>query len=316
MVVSASFHSIVLRLEALGPGELAGMETGYWLYSWLCGQLRPEDSPGQACLAPSADDTSEGPQGWHDSRALALSPLLLPDDPTVATEISVGATYVARLTFLQAAAYEQWRTAVWPRCESRSIRLGPHLFLAIDWTDDPAVHPLAQRSTAGDIIQWGQQHAGEALTLRFLTPTFLKFTYWPTGSIATRTAAPIDLEVLFPEPHRLVGNLARRWQEVAPAGLALPADLIELVQHTTVLSRYELRTEAVRTKVPGRGFTGWATYRCLAPLPEAQAILATLWRFATFCGVGSKTSMGMGLTQLLSAGNPIRPEHAASLRSS
>lgn len=98
----------------------------------------------------------------------------------------------------------------------------------------------------------------------------------------------------FPLPESVFGSLQRRWNTFAPEELKFPT-----VEWQGLVSAYELKTYALKMEGGSEiGAQGWVRYR----FPNAeQAKLATiLAHFAFFSGVGRKTSMGMGQTQLVS----------------
>ena len=99
---------------------------------------------------------------------------------------------------------------------------------------------------------------------------------------------------LFPEPEALFGSLFLRWNGLL--GLKLPeADFSRVL-----VSRYSLRTEPYPlSEVTLIGFKG-EVYYDLKLLPKPQR--ATVWalaNFGLFAGVGYKTTMGMGRTELI-----------------
>jgi len=115
------------------------------------------------------------------------------------------------------------------------------------------------------------------IELNFLSPTSFK---------QSRSIQP------FPLPELVFGSLLRRWNAFAPEELNFPA-----VEWEGLVSAYELKTYALKMEGGSEiGTQGWVRYR----FPNAeQAKLATvLAHFAFFSGVGRKTSMGMGQTQL------------------
>jgi len=115
------------------------------------------------------------------------------------------------------------------------------------------------------------------IELSFLSPTSFK---------QSRGIQP------FPLPELVFGSLLRRWNAFAPEELHFPA-----VEWEGLVSAYELKTHALKMEGGSEiGAQGWVRYR----FPNAeQAKLATvIAHFAFFSGVGRKTSMGMGQTQI------------------
>lgn len=281
------FQSVVVRLEYLGPGGPVGTEVGYWVFGWL--NARVENSPAAAVWSA------------HDRRAVSISPWLDPRHPRVLREARPGQVVAFRISFLDAWGFLVWQTQLAPG-PGEEIQIGPHRLRGVDWTLDPADHPLAGRMTIGDLVAWGAEHADTALALDFLTPTVFKQTLHQ----ADGRGKPIDIEIPLPDPARIVASLAGRWAKFAPAPAELPEDLVEELVATTALSRHEIRTEQGLAKGPIRGFVGRAEFRCLSPDPGVRTVFALLWKFAAFAGLGNKTAHGLGLVWPSVAPRPVR----------
>jgi len=96
----------------------------------------------------------------------------------------------------------------------------------------------------------------------------------------------------FPLPELVFGSLLRRWNAFAPEELNFPA-----VEWEGLVSAYELKTYALKMEGGSEiGTQGWVRYRF--PNLEQAKLATVLAHFAFFSGVGRKTSMGMGQTQL------------------
>lgn len=254
-------------------------------------------------MRPSQIRNSPAAAVWsaHARRVITLSPWLDPRQPRVLREARPGQVAAFRMSFLDAWGFLVWQTrlAPWP---GEEIQIGPHRLRGVDWTLDPADHPLAGRMTIGDLVAWGAEHANAALTLDFLTPTAFKQTiHHPDNG-----GKPIDIEVPLPDPARIVASLAGRWETFAPPAALLTEDLIEELAATTAISRHEIRTEQGLAKGPIRGFVGRAEFRCLSPDPGVRAVFALLWKFAAFTGLGNKTAHGLGLVWPSVASRPVR----------
>ncbi len=96
-----------------------------------------------------------------------------------------------------------------------------------------------------------------------------------------------------PDPTRLLNSLADRWREFADVPLELTEGAIEGVK----LSRYDLRSELRR--LGRRSFVGAQGTMTLELPREGLRELAALLRLAEFCGIGSKTTMGMGEVEII-----------------
>lgn len=123
------------------------------------------------------------------------------------------------------------------------------------------------------------------IELNFLSPTSFK---------QSRGIQP------FPLPELVFGSLLRRWNAFAPEELNFPA-----VEWEGLVSAYELKTYALKMEGGSEiGTQGWVRYRF--PNLEQAKLATVLAHFAFFSGVGRKTSMGMGQTQL--ATHPLKKQ--------
>lgn len=171
-----------------------------------------------------------------------------------------------KITVLQA---ELLSALLWGLC--------PDLGQEIAITDVPCqVSSQIQIVTSSRYEKLAQVAPKDPLELEFLTPTSFK---------QEQFIQP------FPLPNLVFGGLLRRWNEFAPEPLKF-----ERTDWSVLVAEYELRTRAFRMKTDEIGTEGWVRYR----LPDAEqaASATTLAHFALFSGVGRKTAMGMGQTQL------------------
>lgn len=135
----------------------------------------------------------------------------------------------------------------------------------------------------------------DRLTLEFDSPTAFTGTHQPWGRET----------LLLPEPARVFGGLARRWQRFAPpdlAGIIQPEALGRYLEERVIVEEYTLHTQRLHLRQSLlRGFVGRCTY--LLPRDDAgdrlrrQAHL--LADYAFFAGVGHKTAQGLGRTRKL-----------------
>jgi CRISPR-associated endoribonuclease Cas6 len=117
-----------------------------------------------------------------------------------------------------------------------------------------------------------------------------------------------------PLPHYLFPGLVRRWQDVAPPELAQVVQMERVERYIeddgVVISDYDLKPHQVRfTTHVQPGFVGMCKYDLRgpdevekvteeAPLTMRQQIWL-LAQLAFYCGVGYKTTMGMGQVRLV-----------------
>lgn len=132
-----------------------------------------------------------------------------------------------------------------------------------------------QNQTYEQLFNTQQQHL---LTLDFITPTsFKQENYVQT----------------FLLPELVFSSLHRRWNTFAPLPCQLPP-----MQWQGWVTAYELKTYAFKLQGGAEiGAQGWVRYQF--PDLEQMRVASILAQFATFAGVGRKTAMGMGRTQLL-----------------
>jgi CRISPR-associated endoribonuclease Cas6 len=112
-----------------------------------------------------------------------------------------------------------------------------------------------------------------AIDFKFLTPTSFK---------QGKNVQP------FPLPELVFNGLLRRWNIFAPEALKFPK-----IEWNGVVSAYELKTYAMKMEGGAEiGAEGLVKYKFA---DSEQARIATiLAQFATFAGIGRKTTMGMG----------------------
>lgn len=129
------------------------------------------------------------------------------------------------------------------------------------------------------------------IRLRFLTPAYLK-------SRGIEPYLEPDTPLIFAE------GLLKRWQAFYPA-LPPPPGFAEFVSgHVHLHHRACWQTPTIMAKgAVLRGFTGDVVYRvdtdAAAAQPACARFLALMAEYATFAGVGKKTTMGLGMIDRL-----------------
>lgn len=160
--------------------------------------------------------------------------------------------------------------------ENQPVVLGKFPFV---WTRSlmmPESHPLADCSAYETLVN--APSLGGNIQLNFNSPTSFKQQQGIQN---------------FPLPDLVFGSLHRRWNSFAPPGLHFPE-----IDWQGWVSAYELKTHALRLEGGAEiGAQGWIRYRFSDA--EQARIAAILARFAFFAGVGRKTTMGMGQTELI-----------------
>lgn len=149
-------------------------------------------------------------------------------------------------------------------------------------------HLYAQRFSAAERMAFHQrQPVPRLMKLRFLMPTVFK----------SKGIEPY----LHPDPRLVLAEgLLRRWQNFYPH-LPPPEGFAQFVQtHIHEKRRWGFAAPTVMVKnAVVKGFTGDVLYAIAPPADEQQAncarFAALMAEYATYAGVGKKTTMGLGM---------------------
>lgn len=137
-------------------------------------------------------------------------------------------------------------------------------------------------------VYHAERPAPDALRVRFLTPT----TFKSHGQLVAE-----------PTPRLVFGEgLLRRWEAFCPEH-PLPADFRAFIETGVSVRRVIAYTRhSVMVKAPFKGFTADVIYDIdpAAP-PEHARFLALLADYTALCGVGKKTTMGLGMVDRVRA---------------
>lgn len=159
--------------------------------------------------------------------------------------------------------------------ETQSLVLGDFPFVLRNMYALPGTHQLAGAADYGLL-----SHPAQVLNdieMHFLSPTSFKQNQ--------------DVQT-FPLPELVFNSLHRRWNIFAPQQYHLP-----ICEWNALVTAYDLKTYALKMEGGAEiGAQGWVRYRFNSP--ETARIATILANFAFFAGVGRKTAMGMGQTQL------------------
>ncbi|MEI2578773.1 CRISPR system precrRNA processing endoribonuclease RAMP protein Cas6 [Scytonema sp. PRP1] len=159
--------------------------------------------------------------------------------------------------------------------ETQTLILADFPFVLRNMYAIPGTHRLAGAADYGLL-----SHPPQVLTdieLHFLSPTSFK----QNQGVQT-----------FPLPELVFNSLHRRWNAFAP-----PQYQLAPMEWNALVSAYDLKTHALKLEGGAEiGTQGWVRYRFHEV--EAAKMATILANFAFFSGVGRKTSMGMGQTQL------------------
>lgn len=241
------------------------------------------------------------PQG-HGAQALFLD-LLRQVDPATAAALHADAAskpYTVavlprrsaglvelRVSLLRAELFQTFVQAMLRQMPGEApLRLGQtHLRLGdVIGTPAPQGHPWAGYSAFAELH--ARASPAHTVGLEFASPTAVGQGSRPDGR--QRLALLPDPAIIFP-------SLAKRWNELAPAALALDRDAVRAAAADTLVARYRAESAELNLgKGPQKGFVGTVAYEL--PTDPAQArLLALLADAALFLGVGMKTARGMGL---------------------
>lgn len=154
---------------------------------------------------------------------------------------------------------------------------------------------LSSVSSWADLLA-STRSARPAVCLRFVTP-----------AIFTGPAEGSPQGEIFPQPLQVFSGLLDRWSHLG--GPALPPGILPWLQsYACMVADYRLRAGPIAPGcTPGPapvclGWQGWVTYMCREPQPEFMSSLQSLARLACFTGVGDRTEVGLGLTQIVESG--------------
>lgn len=152
-------------------------------------------------------------------------------------------------------------------------------FQVLETAQKPFQHPWANWQSWEDLIKAGQSRGPQPLSFEFFSPATFKVG---------------DHYLPVPLPENVFGCLLARWNAFCPYKMEYGEKLFNLV-----INRYKLSTELVflegaRSRSRFVCFTGFCEYALTTRDKNIQGALNTLTLFASYCGVGYKTTMGFG----------------------
>jgi CRISPR-associated endoribonuclease Cas6 len=164
----------------------------------------------------------------------------------------------------------------------KMVRLGPHTYFLREWQTFGAV-------------TWE-----ELLTP---CPAAREFHFRIVSPTAHHAAGELRKSIVLPSPELYFGSWLGRWNVCCPAQFDMEA-IRSLVEQQVAVKSCEGGTRVVMLDQgrPFIGFQGDVRFTLLKPdtvAPEARSALATLTRFAEYCGTGVDTMRGMGQTKTL-----------------
>ncbi len=224
-------------------------------------------------------------------------------------------TYLLRITLLREELFPLFCDSLlhfnFEKANSRQppfMQLGRQSFLleevisetnnSSSWVGSKSFSELVEQSTRQDL------EAIKKVTMEFASLT----TFNRIGTGAVKYG---NYYASLPLPQYVFTGLARRWQEVAPGKLAsiVQQEVVQryIEEEGVIIENYNLKTHQISFATHTQsGFVGKCTYhlrgsdnlREVKSLSPRQQILL-LATFAFYCGVGYKTTMGMGQVRLI-----------------
>jgi CRISPR-associated endoribonuclease Cas6 len=186
----------------------------------------------------------------------------------------VGDKFYIRICLLNGSLIEPLLAGI-QAVEHQLLVLGKFPFALRNYFAVPGTHRLAGATDYASLAR--SPKVSNDIQLNFLSPTSFK---------QKQAIQP------FPLPELVFGSLQRRWNAFAPEDLQFP-----VFEWQGLVSAYDLKTQALRLEGGAEiGTQGWVRYRFSHP--EQAQIASVLAQFAFFAGVGRKTTMGMGQTQI------------------
>ncbi len=187
--------------------------------------------------------------------------------------LSRGKPYSLRFTLLDDDLIRLWREELLPGMQGRTLRLGGASLL-VTAAREKAVH-------ADDLYREcivSRKAPPRRITLRFLSPT------------AFRSGGR---NVLFPLPRMVWQSANRAWSEISRVDLG--ANLHLLADEYAHASRFSLATRILHfDRYRQVGVVGNCEYMLATENEDLRRALHLLSRFSEYCGLGMKTTMGMG----------------------
>lgn len=189
--------------------------------------------------------------------------------------VRVGDYFYFRIGLLDGGLIETLMRG-FEQSETQSLVLASFPFILRNLYALPGTHQLA--GAADYVLLSNPPQVLNDIELHFLSPTSFK----QNQNVQT-----------FPLPELVFNSLLRRWNNFAPEQYHFAN-----CEWNALVTAYELKTYALKmeggTEV---GAQGWVRYRFISD--ETARIATILANFAFFAGVGRKTAMGMGQTQLV-----------------
>jgi CRISPR-associated endoribonuclease Cas6 len=270
-----AMHSLVLLLSPTMPVAV-GETVGHQAHAAFLRTIQE--------VAPELAEDLHAP--GVQQRPFTVSPLLgVGPAREGQVALSPADTYYLRVTLLAPDLYSGFMARFLRSGAPPVIRLGQAELLVREVRTTPGSHPWASYTSWAGLVE--QARPDEEIALEFASPTAFGFGQKEWGKQI----------VVLPQPELVFGSLLRSWNALAPEPLCLEraALLAWMTEHVVVKRIDGLNTEMLHfSHSPQVGFTGRVTYGLMGPDPGMRRQLNALADLAFYCGVGMKTTMGMG----------------------
>ncbi|HEV2654144.1 MAG TPA: CRISPR system precrRNA processing endoribonuclease RAMP protein Cas6, partial [Ktedonobacteraceae bacterium] len=312
-VAPARLYAFLLKLRPVRPGTLmpfsGELVHGAWLH-WL------------RCAAP---DVATWLHDGNRRRFFTCSSLQFPVSQQRALEaerenehlpLDPQQVYVVRITLLLGelfplfyAALMRFNTSGTESGNAPCMQIGRQLFRLEEvvlnnddpsgWTGFTSLSSLVEKTKRLRLSP-----------VQLLTLEFASLTTFNRNNMRSKSYGPHYARL--PLPQYVFPGLLRRWEDIAPPELVdvVQRELIEqyIKDDGVIVADYDLKTHRLKfTTHQQQGFIGTCKYHLRGPDEERMTDSALslrqqlflLARLAFYCGVGYKTSMGMGRTRPL-----------------
>lgn len=195
-----------------------------------------------------------------------------------------GEKYVFRVTSIS-PALSRWIRDIWAPSLPKDITLAGAGMRVCGVTFNNEIHPWAGSSTFEHILNSAVavKHVKHNLSLQFYSPT----TFRSRG-----------VNYPLPDPQKVFQNLLQKWNYYSPVNLG--GNFIKYIAENVFPSSYILKTRIMHfNNYKQVGFVGICKYGIKRQSEDIMARhVNMLAEFAFYAGVGYKTTMGMGQSQI------------------
>jgi CRISPR-associated endoribonuclease Cas6 len=258
-------------------------------------------------LAPGQDlDSRPIPKWWGEAAHKLAIAAIASRDPSLADEleksaglkpftasnlrgrfpggkVDPGTAYKIRFTALDKRVAEAFRAAR----ETGILRGGETVeldFIQFQVKENDEVETADYQTLTNRLFS--PEPPPRALTLEFFSPTMFR----------QGEKKPLP----FPMPETVFGSLLDHWNASPSAPTKLPEEARQYARECLLMGRFDLHSRVL--KMYGetfRGFIGRARFHTTNYDRYWMGIMTMLAQYATYAGVGAKTTMGMGQCSLL-----------------